>query len=176
MYLVQFRIKHFFTLQLLHNRFVFVQELPTRRDLFVFSFYSRISRILDSVKAAACTTFLSFQVLTNPHVLQGPVSGKLLTLITSPKTCTFPFQCHCNSIPHLQSPFQQHQCCLSLYNVLWVVFSPCRSSNKFQVMSKLVLLWGNKNCINRNSQRIFYLVAVSYIKWFAVIPCESNSQ
>lgn len=53
MYLVQFKIKHFFTLQFLHNGFIFVQELPTRRDLFVFSFYSRISRILDSVRAAA---------------------------------------------------------------------------------------------------------------------------
>lgn len=116
MYLVQFRIKHFFTLQLLHKGFIFVQELPTRRDLFVFSFYSRIFRILDSMNTAACTTFLSFQVLTSPHVLQGPVLGKLLTLITtSPKTWTFPFQCHCNWIPHLGSPFQQHQCCLSLY-------------------------------------------------------------
>lgn len=98
-------------------------------------------------------------------------SGKLLTLITtSPKTSTFPFQCHCKWIPHLGSPFQQHQCCLSCTNVLWVVFSPCRSSNKFQVVTKLVLLWGNSNCTNRNPQRIFHLVAVSYNKWFAVAP------
>lgn len=45
--------KNFFTLQFLHNGFIFVCELPTRRDLFVFSFYSRISRILDFAKAAA---------------------------------------------------------------------------------------------------------------------------
>lgn len=158
-------------------------------DLFLFRSFPRGETCLFSLFTAEFPEFwilLRLQLaqhfypfkywLIHYHVLQGPVSGKLLTLITSPKTCTFPFQCHCNSIPHLQSPFQQHQCCLSLYNVLWVVFSPCRSSNKFQVMSKLVLLWGNKNCINRNSQRIFYLVAVSYIKWFAVIPCESNSQ
>lgn len=171
MYLVQFKIKHFFTLQFLHNGFISVRELPMRRDLFVLSFYSRISRILDSAKAAAWKQhFYPFKYWLVPCSPRTS-SGKLLTLITtSPKTSTFPFQCHCKWIPHLGSPFQQHQCCLSCTNVLWVVFSPCRSSNKFQVVTKLVLLWGNSNCTNRNPQRIFHLVAVSYNKWFAVAP------
>jgi len=118
-YLVQFSIKHFFTLQYLHNRFIFSQELPMKRDLFVFSFLPQNFRILDSRKAAACKQhFCPLSSIEESHAPTGPGSGKLLTqTTTSPKTGKFPFQCHCNLILHLGCLLQQtqHQCYSYMY-------------------------------------------------------------
>lgn len=168
MYLVQFKIQHFFILQFLHNGFIFIREFPMRTDLFVFPFYSRISRILDS-EAAAWKHFYPFKYWLVPCSPRTSFRQTAYTDNNLPKdqhiSISMPLQ--------LNSPSGESLPAASVLFVpalIWAVFSPCRSSNKFQVMSRLVLLWGNKNCTNRNPRRIFHLVAVSYNKWFAVAP------
>lgn len=65
-YLVQFKIKHFSTLQFSHNRIVFIQKLPMKTELIVFSFYSRISEFWILLRLQLANKIpTSFQVLTS---------------------------------------------------------------------------------------------------------------